>query len=339
MADGYGSAPARRIEGSEAAAIFLMVLGDDEAAELLRRLDPAEVQQLGSAMFGVSDVSEQQVEEVFDIFLARAKQRTAIGFGAAPRIRAVMETALGAERAESVLARITPAKRSSALDALRWMDAKTIAGLVMQEHPQVTALVVSHLDAPIAADVLQSLPMAVQADVIYRIATLESVTAEALEDLERILVHEVTRSSAPSATRGGATEAAKIMNNMVPGTDQKIIRAVAKVDKEIAQEIQDELFTFDDLIDVDDKNLSLLLRSLEGDVLAVALKGAEDKLKERIFTCMSSRAAASIEDQMEERGPMRVAEVLHAQKEILAIARSMADAGTLRLPGRGGDYV
>ncbi len=339
MAEGVATASARDFKGSEAAAIFLMVLGDDEAAELLSQLDPAEVQQLGSAMFSVSDVREQQVDDVFDIFLGRARQRTAIGFGAAPRIRAVMESALGADLAESVLARITPATRSNALDALRWMDAKTVAGLVIQEHPQAAALVLSHLDPATAADVLQLLPMGMQSDVIYRIATLESVTAEALEDLERILVREVTRSSAPSATRGGATEAAKIMNNMVPGTDQKIIGAISKIDKDIAQEIQDELFIFENLIDVDDKNLSLLIRSLEGDLVAVALKGADDKLKERVFSCMSSRAAATIQDQMEERGPMRVAEVLQAQKEVLAVARAMADAGTLMLPGRGGDYV
>lgn len=339
MADESNAPSVATFRGSDAAAIFVMVLGDEEAADLLGRLDPAEVQQLGRAMFSVSDVSETQVDQVFDMFLGRAKQRTAIGFGAAPRIRAVMESALGAERAESVLARITPATRSNALDALRWMDAKTLAGLIIQEHPQVAALVLSHLDAPIAADVLQLLPMAMQSDVIYRVATLESVTAEALDELERILVREVARSSAPSAIRGGASEAAKIMNNMVPGTDQKIIRSVAKIDKEIAQEIQDELFIFENLIDVDDKNLSLLLRSLEGDVLAIALKGADDKLKERIFAAMSTRAAQTIQDQMEDRGPMRVAEVLHAQKEVLATARRMADAGTLRLPGRGGDYV
>jgi flagellar motor switch protein FliG len=317
-----------------------MVLGDDEAAELLSRLDPGEVQQLGSAMFSVTDVSEQQVDQVFDQFISRAKQRTSIGFGAAPRIRAVMESALGVERAESVLARITPATRSNALDALRWMDPRTVAGLVEQEHPQVAALVLSHLDPRVAADALGFLPVAMQSDVIYRIATLESVTAEALDELERVLVREVARSStAPSSSRGGATEAAKIMNNMRPGTDQRIIRGVAKVDKAIAQSIQDEMFVFEDLKDVDDKNLSVLLRSLETSVLVVALKGADDKLRERIFSCMSSRAASTIQDDMEERGPMRLAEVQDAQKEVLAVARRLADEGTLMLPGRGGDYV
>lgn len=326
--------------GSEAAAILLMLLGDEEAAEILSRLDPQEVQHLGSAMFNVADVTEKQVECVFDIFTDRAKARTAIGFGAAPKIRAVMEHALGAERAGTVLARITPPTRSRALDALRWMDAKTIARIISQEHPQIAALVMAHLEAPISADVLQLLPEEMQSDVIYRVATLESVTAEALEELERILVDEVSRSTSPPATaRGGASEAAKIMNNLRPGSDQRIIRTLAKLDKKLAQVIEDEMFVFDDLSDVDEKNLGILLRNVENDVLVVALKGADEKLRDRMFGCMSARAADSIRDEIEERGPMRLAEVLDAQKEMLAVARRLADAGTIML-GRGGDdYV
>jgi flagellar motor switch protein FliG len=326
--------------GSEAAAILLMMLGDEEAAEILSHLDPHEVQHLGSAMFNVADVSEDQVESVFGLFMTRAKARTTIGFGAAPRIRAVMEHALGADRAESVLARITPPTRSRALDALRWMDAKTIAALVVDEHPQIAALLLAHLEAPIAADVLQLLPEAMQADVIYRVAKLESVTAEALEELEQILVREVGRvSSSPAAVRGGASEAAKIMNNTRPGTDQKIIRSLGKLDKQLAQKIEDEMFIFEDLKDLDDKNLGMLLRNIENDVLVVALKGADDKLKDKMFACMSSRAADSIRDEIEERGPMRLAEVIGAQKEVLAVTRRLIEAGTIMISGRGEDYV
>jgi len=326
-------------KGAEAAAVLLMVLDDAEAADLLSHLDPAEVQQLGSAVFGLQDVSEHHVEDVFDTFISRARKATTIGFGAAGRIRAVMENALGAERAETMLSRITPATRSPALDALRWMAPKTIADLIEHEHPQVAALVLSHLDPPNAADVLQLLPAALQVDVVHRIATLQPVTAEALDDLERLLVCEVTRSSAPSTKRGGAGEAAKIMNNLVPGADQRIIRAIAKNDKVVAQTIQDEMFVFDDLGGCDDKNLGLLMRSIDSSVLVVALKGAEEKLKARIFGCMSNRAASTIQDEMAERGPLRLAEVLEAQKEVLAVARRMADEGTLMLAGRGGDYV
>lgn len=326
-------------KGAEAAAVLLMVLDDAEAADLLSHLDPAEVQQLGSAVFGLQDVSEHHVEDVFDTFITRARKATTIGFGAAGRIRAVMENALGAERAETMLSRITPSARSPALDALRWMAPKTIADLIEHEHPQVAALVLSHLDAPNAADVLQLLPQTLQVDVVHRIATLQPVTAEALDDLERLLVCEVTRSSAPSTKRGGAGEAAKIMNNLSPGADQRIIRAIAKNDKLVAQTIQDEMFVFDDLGGCDDKNLGLLMRSIDSAVLVVALKGAEEKLKARIFGCMSNRAASTIQDEMAERGPLRLAEVLEAQKEVLAVARRMADEGTLMLAGRGGDYV
>ena len=326
--------------GTEAAAILLMMLGDDEAAEILSHLEPYEVQHLGSAMFNVADVTEEEVASVFETFVRRTKARTTIGFGAAPRIRAVMEHALGAERAETVLARITPPTRSRALDALRWMDAKTIAALVEHEHPQIAALVIAHLEAPIAADVLQLLPAELQPDVIFRVARLESVTADALEELEKVLVREVARvSSSPSTIRGGASEAAKIMNNMRPGSDQRIIRTLAKADKQLAQKIEDEMFIFEDLMDLDDKNLGVLLRNVENEVLVVALKGADEKLRDKMFGCMSSRAADSIRDEITERGPMRLAEVHEAQKEVLSIARRLADAGTIMLAGRGEDYV
>jgi flagellar motor switch protein FliG len=277
---------------------------------------------------------------VFDAFMSRARARTTIGFGATPRIRAGMEHSLGAERAETLLARLTPPTRSRALDALRWMDAKTIAALIENEHPQIAALVLAHLEAPMAADVLQMLPAEMQPDVIYRVARLENVTADALQELERILVGEVSRvSSSPSPVRGGASEAAKIMTNTKPGTDQRIIRSLSKMDKQLAQQIEDEMFVFDDLDDLDEKNLGILLRNIENEVLVIALKGADEKLRNKMFGCMSSRAADTIRDEMEERGPMRLADVQDAQKEVLAIARRLADAGTLMLGGGREDYV
>jgi flagellar motor switch protein FliG len=339
-ADAAAPVPLNEPSGSEAAAILLMLLDDADAADVLTRLEPTEVQQLGAAMFGVADVSEAQVESVFGKFVERAKTRTTIGFGAAPRIRSVMEQALGEERAQTVLARITPPTDSRALDALRWMDAKTIANLIEHEHPQIAALVLSHLEPPVAADVLQLLPIEMQSDVIYRVATLGPVTAEALEELERVLVTQVTRSSSrPATARGGASEAAKIVNNTRPGTDQRILRTLAKVDKRLSQAIEDEMFIFDNLIDVDEKNLGTLLRNVENDILVVALKGTNDRLREKMLGCMSARAADSIRDEMQDRGPMRLAEVLEAQKEVLSIARRLANDGTIMLNGKGDDYV
>lgn len=326
--------------GSAAAAILLMTLGDEEAAEILSHLDPVEVQHLGSAMFDVADVSEAQVDSVFDLFMTKARARTSIGFGAAPRIRTVMEHALGQERADTVLARITPPTRSRALEPLRWMDARTIAAICEAEHPQIAALIMAHLDPGIAADVLQLLPPERQPDVIYRLARLESVTAEAIEELEQILVRAAGRvASAPAPVRGGASEAAKIMTNTRGGTDQRIIRSLNKVDKQLAQKIEDEMFVFDDLMNMDDRNLGTLLQNVGADILGPALKGADPALRDKMFGCMSSRTADTIKDEIEERGPMRLADVLEAQKEVLATARRLAEAGTIMLGGRGDDYV
>lgn len=326
--------------GCEAAAILLMLLAEEEAADVLSRLDPEEVQQLGGAMFGVADVSEHQVNGVLDLFVTRARARTTIGFGADGHIRGMMARALGADRADNVLARITPPARASALDAFKWMDPRTIADLIEAEHPQIAALVLAHLDPPIAADVLQLLDEETQTDVIYRIATLGPVTSEALEDLERVLLRQINRSSQGATTkRGGATEAAKIVNNTRQTAELRIIKSLGKLDKSLARMIEDEMFVFDNLNALDDKSLGTLLRAVENDILIVALKGCEPGLRTKMFGCMSSRAAQSIQDEIAERGPTRLAEVQDAQKEILAIARRLADAGTINLGGKGDDYV
>lgn len=335
-ADTLGAMPG----GCEAAAILLMLLAEEEAADVLSRLEPDEVQQLGGAMFGVADVSETQVNGVLDMFVDRARARTTIGFGADGHIRGMMEKALGPDRADNVLARITPPARANALDALKWMDAQTIAALVESEHPQIAALVLAHLEPPVAADVLQLLAEDLQADVVYRIARLGPVTAEALEDLETILLRQVNRlSQGATSKRGGPSEAAQIVNNTRQPAEQRIIKQLGKLDRNLARAIEDEMFVFDNLNALDDKSLGTLLRTVESEILIVALKGTEAGLRERMFGCMSSRAAQSIQDEIAERGPMRLAEVQEAQKEVLSIARKLADAGTISLGGKGEDYV
>jgi flagellar motor switch protein FliG len=326
--------------GCEAAAILLMVLSEDEASEVLSRLEPDEVQQLGTAMFGVADVSETQVEGVLDQFVDRARARTTLGFGADVQIRGIMERALGQDRAENLMARITPVQHASALEALKWMDAPTIARLIESEHPQIAALVLAHLEPPIAADVLQLLDEEMQPDLVYRVATLGPVSAEALEELELILLRGVGQSANVTTTRrGGAAEAAQIVNNTRKFAEARIIKGLAKLDKSLARQIEEEMFVFENLNDLDDKSLGALMRGVSSDILVVALKGAPPSLRLRMLGCMSARAAQSIQDEMAEKGPIRLAEVQDAQKEILAVARDLADAGTIMLGGRGDDYV
>lgn len=333
--------PNRAPKGSEAAAILLMLLAEEEAAQVLSRLEPDEVQHLGGAMYNVADVSEVQVNTVFNLFVDQARARTTVGVGADTHIKNMMERALGTERAENMLSRITPPSRSNALEALKWMDPQSIADMIEPEHPQIAAIVLAHLEPPIAANVLQLLDESIQPDLVYRVATLGPVTAEALEDLEGLLLRQPARPAkkSPPTKRGGASEAAKIVNNARTSAEQRIIRALAKLDKGLARTIEDEMFVFDNLMAVDDKGLGTLMRSVENDVLVVALKGAEPRLRDKILGCMSSRAAQSIVDEMADRGPIRLAEVQDAQKEILAIARRLASEGTINLGGKDDDYV
>jgi len=330
-----------RMSGSAAAAVLLMLFDEDEAAQILQRLEPEEVRQLGYAMYEVADVEVQEVNSALDRFVTKARGRTTVGYGATKHIRGAMQKALGPERADTVLARITPPTRSTKLAMLKWMEPAEVASIIELEHPQIMAIVLAHLEPGAAAAVLQLLPTEVQEDVVYRVATLGPVSIEALDDLEALIESRSAehRSGAATTRRGGASEAAAIMNNVRKDHEQRIIKALNKRDKAVAQSIEDEMFIFENLLDLSEKNLGTLMRAVDAGILVVALKGASETLRTRILGCMSQRAAQSIADEMEERGPMRLAEVLEAQKQVIAEARRMADEGTIMLGGRGDDYV
>ena len=332
--------PVAAMNGSQAAAILLMLLDEAEAAEVLGRLAPDEVEQLGGAMFAVADVSEGQVDSVLDLFIQRARARTTIGFGADKQIRGIMERALGSDRADTMLSRITPSERQSPLEAIKWMDTRTIAAVIEQEHPQVAALVLAHLESAAAAEVLQMLDEECQADLVYRVATLRPVTAEAMEELERVMQKLVERSTAGATShRGGPSEAAKIVNGTRGTNEQRIIRSLAKLDRNLARTIEDEMFVFDNLMELDEKSMGALLRATDNEALVLALKGTHAKLRAKMLGCMSSRAAQSIQDEMADLGPTRLADVQEAQREVLAVARRLAASGAIMIGGKGEDYV
>jgi flagellar motor switch protein FliG len=331
----------RRLNGSAAAAVLLMLFDEDEAAEILSRLEPDEVRQLGYAMYDVADVEVAEVNAALDQFVTKAKGRTTIGYGASKHIRGAMHKALGPERADNMLAKITPPTRSTKLAMLKWMEPADIAAIIELEHPQIMAIVLAHLESTAAANVLQMLPTEVQDDVVYRVATLGPVSAEALDDLEQMITMRAgqSRSGTTTTRRGGTSDAAAIMNNIRKDHELRIIKALTKRDRTVAQSIEDEMFIFENLLELSEKDLGILMRAVDAAVLVVALKGASDMLRTRILGCMSQRAAQSIQDEMEERGPMRLAEVLEAQKSVIAEARRMGEDGTIMLGGRGDDYV
>jgi flagellar motor switch protein FliG len=330
----------RLLSGTQKCAILMLLLGEDEASEILKNLSPREVQQLGSAMYSVADVDQLTVNLVLDEFLAIIKAQTSIGLGADTYIRRMLTKALGEDKAGSILTRITPSASAKGIEILQWMDARSIAEMIENEHPQIIGLIVAHLDYAIAADVLILLPEDVQHEVLHRIATLDSVQPEAIEQLERVMQLQFQANTSLRASKiGGVKAAAKIMNFTQSATEARIMRNLQKLDKDLMTNIQENMFVFENLIAVDDKNLGILMRSIDPADLAVALKGADERLRDKILGCMSARAAASIIDEMEAKGPMRVTEVVEAQKRIVAVARKLSDAGTMVLAGRGDDYV
>jgi flagellar motor switch protein FliG len=334
------NAPFRSYTGVERAAVLMMLVGEEEAAAILQKLDPEEVRQLGKAMFTVADVSEPEVEIVLDDFVSRARERTAIGFDPRPRIEAVMQRALGPEKADSVLARITPPEDACQIDLLDWLDAGEIASIVEKEHPQIVAVLIANLDPGVAAQVLELLPDAMQPDILHRVARLGPITPEAVETLKSMLSRRSgsTQKSA-GVTLGGTRDAAKILSSARKATEQRVMPKLFKLDREVAKAIEEAMFVFDNLLDLDDKNLGVLIRNVDTDTLTRALKGVDESIRARFLGCMSSRAADGIRDEMEARGPMKLSEVLDAQKAVIQIARNLAKDGTIIMGGGEDDYV
>lgn len=328
----------RRFTGVERAAVLMMVVGDEEAAAILQKLDPDEVRQLGSAMMAVADVSEWEMAQVLDDFTGRAQERSAIQFDPRPKLETVVTRALGPERAGAVLASILPPEPAESISALAWMDATEIAGMLEDEHPQIAAVLLAHLDPAVAAQVLEMLPEANQPQVLRRVARLGPVTPDAIATLTQLLERHAGQPKRVAGVQmGGTREAAKIMSSARKITEQKVMPKLAKIDREIARAIEEAMFVFDNLLELDDKNMGTLLRNIDSDVLVRSLKGVDEAARTRFLSCMSSRAADTIRDEMEARGPMKMAEVLDAQKAMIGIARQLVKDGTITMPGGGGD--
>ena len=327
-----------KLSNTQKCAILMMLLGEDEAAEILKNLGPKEVQQLGKEMYTVQGLDQDTVNQVLDEFLAIIKTQTDLGMGSSNYIRNVMTKALGENKAQSVLGRITPTESDKPIEILDWMDARSVAELISDEHPQIMSLIISYLEAGVAADVLVMLPEDLQADIIHRIATLETVQPDALSELERVMQLKFkTNTSLRASSVGGVKAAAQIMNFTKQNMEQRIVKSLGEKDRLLAKEIQESMFTFDTLILMDDRSMQTLIRNIDQEVLIIALKGTDEELKKKIFSSMSQRASANIQDEMEVLGPLRLTEVQEAQKAIINTARTMSDEGSIVLAGRGGD--
>lgn len=328
------------LTGVQRAAVVLLSLGEQQAAEVLKHMSAKEVQKLGVAMTSVSGVSRDSVGKVIDQFVDTLAQPSGLGSGADEYVRAVLVQALGEERASSLIDRILLGRNTSGLDTLKWMEPRAIADLVRNEHPQIIAIVMAHLESDQAAEALKCLPDRVRADVLLRIATLDGIPPNALNELNDVMARQFAGAqNLKSSSVGGVKVAANILNFMDSGQDEVILGTIGEIDGELGVRIRDLMFVFDNLAEIDDRAMQAVLREVPNDRLAVALRGADGKVREKITANMSQRAAEILLEDMEARGPVRLAEVESAQKEILALVRKMAEAGTIQLAAKAEAFV
>ena len=326
------------IRGVERAAILLLALGEKDAAEILKHMGPKEVQDVGLMMAQMSNVSTAMMEEVMGSFVSTLKGETALGLDSDDYIRNMLTSALGADKAGSIIDRILLGRNSKGLEQLKWMDAKGISEMIRLEHPQIIAIVLSFLEPDQAADVIAAFPENIRTDILMRVATLEGIQPAALQELDSILDQQFAgASNAKSTGLGGIKAAANILNLVDGAIESKIIDQIVGIDQELGQEIQDNMFVFENLVDIDDRGIQTLLREVASEQLLLALRGADDVLKEKLFKNMSKRASEMLKDDLEAAQPARLSDVEAAQKEILVVTRRLADAGEVILGGSGGE--
>ena len=327
-------------DGIEKSAILLIALGEERAAEVLRRLGPREVQKLGLAMAALKSVPRARVEEVLDDFSAKADESAAVVVDTDAYVRSVLTRALGDDKAASVISRILPGGDTNGIEGLRWMDAPTVADLIRNEHPQIIATILVHLDKDQASEILNHFGERQRNEVVLRIAMLDGIQPEALRELNDVMQRLLSGpSSLKKSARGGIRAAADILNLLGPASETTVIDSIREYDPELAQKILDEMFVFENLLEIDDRAIQLLLREIQSDSLILAMKGASEALREKIFKNMSQRAAEMLREDLEARGPVRLSEVEAEQKEILKIVRRLADEGQLVLGGAGGEQM
>ena len=325
--------------GLENAAILLMSLGEEEAAGVFKHLEPKEVQRLGETIARMKTITRDKVDSVLEKFAGVAATQSSLVPDTDAYVKSVLKRALGDDKAELLIGRILQTSDIGGIERLKWMDASAVAELLRQEHPQVVATILVHLEQEQAGAVLKCFPERARNEVLIRIASLDGVQPEAMQDLNDVLSQLLAGGGArpKRASLGGVKTAAEIINLLSTPVETSALDFIREADAELAQQIQDNMFTFDDLMRLDDKGIQALLKEVQSDSLVVALKGATPELRDRIFKNMSSRAAETLKEDLDSRGPVRLSEVENEQKELLKVVRRLAEEGQLVLSSGGGD--
>ena len=325
------------LSGVEKSAILMLSLTPQDAAQIFRNLEPKQVQKLGMKMASLEDSNQIKVSSVHRAFIQDIQKFSNIGLDSEDFVRNSLIEALGEDKAGNLVDQIILGSGSKGLDSLKWMDARQVASIIQNEHPQIQTIVLSYLDPEQSAEIITQFPEKIRLDLMMRIAGLEEVQPAALQELNEIMEKQFAgQAGAQAAKMGGTKAAADIMNYLETGIEGPLMDSLRETDEDMSQQIQDLMFVFDNLSEVDDRGIQTLLREVPPDQLQLALKGAEEQLKDKILANMSKRAAEMLVDDLEAMGPIRISEVESAQKEILAIARRLSDSGELMLGGGGG---
>ncbi|GFD68260.1 flagellar motor switch protein FliG [Alteromonas sp. KUL106] len=327
-----------KLEGVEKAAILLLSLSEEDAAQILKHLEPKQVQKLGAEMAKVDDMTQTKITSVHKHFIEEIQNYSTIGFQSQDFVKRALTAALGEDKAANLIDQILMGSGAKGLDSLKWMDSKQVASIIRNEHPQIQTIVLSYLEPEQSAEILAQFPEKVRLDLLMRIANLEEVQPAALQELNEIMEKQFAgQAGAQAAKMGGLKSAANIMNYLDTAIEGQLMDAIREQDEEMSQQIQDLMFVFDNLVDVDDKGIQAILREVQQDALLKAIKGADEELKDKIMRNMSKRAAEMLADDLEALGPVRISEVETAQKEILSVARRLSDSGEIMLGGGGGE--
>ncbi len=327
-------------DGLQDAAILLMSLGEAEAAEVFKHLSPKEVQKLGEAIARTKTITRERVDEVVGKFTGVAASQSLLVTDSSDYVRSVLKLALGDDKATLLIDRILQGGDVSGIESLKWMDSMSVAELLRSEHPQIVAAILVHLDYDQAADVLKNLSERQRNEVMLRIATMEGIQPTALKDLNEVLFHVLSGGDkVRKSSLGGVKTAAEMINLMGTAIEGTVVESIRNHDPDLAQKIVDKMFVFDDLIKLDDKSVQMVLKEVASDTLIAALKGAQPELRDKILANMSSRAAETLREDLESRGPMRLSEVEAQQKEILKTVRRLSDEGQIVIGGGAADAM
>lgn len=327
------------VTGTDRAAVLLLTLGEEPAASILRHLGAEEVQQLGAAMAKMRDITRDQVGTVLGDLLTLVSDKASIGVDTEHYLRKVLTSSFGERSAGNFLSRIFQRRGSAGLETLKWMDAREVAEMIRAEHPQIVATILAHLSATQAAQVLSQFSPEEQSNIAIRVARLEEVPETALDELDAIVDQQTQETESLRSTRVGGVRVAADIINMLDDRESTVLDAIMADDSELGEKIKDSLFVFENILGIDDRGIQTLLRSVQTESLSMALKAADTAIQEKIFKNMSKRAAEILKDDMAAKGPVRLADVEEAQKEILVIVQQLAEEGQIMIGGQGEQFV